>query len=162
MVNIVWRASAIWYRKTSRGLPSLRPMTQVPTIARPTILSPIVIGSGTTAATTSRGETSTPRTVTGSVRSRPMSCRNLSFSMKSAPRAYLKVTRLTPGIQRGTSSTSSCSTLTHSTGPISSGNGKSSGAEKGSVVCQSPSAQTTGGLRHSSMVVQMLNTGAKA
>ena len=82
--------------------------------------------------------------------------------MKSEPSAYLKVTRFTPGSQRGTSSTSSCSTFTHSTGPIPSGNGNSSGAEKGSVVCQSPSAQITGGLRHSSMVVQMVNTGAKA
>ena len=32
----------------------------------------------------------------------------------------------------------------------------------GSVVCQSPSSQMTGGLRHSSMVVQMENDGAKS
>ena len=81
--------------------------------------------------------------------------------MKSAPSAYLNVT-LPVSIQRGTSRTSSCSTLTHSTGPMPSGNGKSSGALNGSVVCQSPSSQMIGGFRHSSIVVQMLNTGANA
>ena len=40
-------------------------------------------------------------------------------SMKSAPRPYLNVTRL-QSTQRGTSSTSSCSTLTHSIGPDAS------------------------------------------
>ena len=40
--------------------------------------------------------------------------------MNSSPSPYLKVTRR-QSTQRGTSSTSSCSTLTHSTGPIPSG-----------------------------------------
>ena len=40
--------------------------------------------------------------------------------MNSCPSPYLKVTRLT-SIQRGTSSTSSCSTFTHSTGTDSLG-----------------------------------------
>ena len=81
--------------------------------------------------------------------------------MKSSPSAYLNVA-LRVSIQRGTSSTSSCSTLTHSTGPMPSGNGNDSGPLNGSVVCQSPFSQMTGGFRHSSIVVQMLNTGAKA
>ena len=62
----------------------------------------------------------------------------------------------------GSSRTSSCSTFTHSTGPIPSGNGNDSGPLNGSVVCQSPFSHTIGGFRHSSIVVQMLNTGAKA
>ena len=86
----------------------------------------------------------------------------LSTLMNSSPRPYLKVTRLHL-IQRGTSSTSSCSTLTHSTGPMPSGNSNTSGSEKGSVVHQPlPSSQTTGGLRHSSMVVQMEKLGANS
>ena len=65
--------------------------------------------------------------------------------------------------QRGTSSTSSCSTLTHSTGPIPSGKSNVSGSENGSVVNQPRSrSQTTGGLRHSSIVVQIENVGAKS
>ena len=88
----------------------------------------------------------------------------LSLSMKSSPRAYLKVTRRNPGSWRGTRSTSSCSTFTHSIGPMPSGKGKDSGALKGSVVIHpfcSP-FHSMGGFRHSSIVVQMLNTGAKA
>ena len=82
--------------------------------------------------------------------------------MNSSPRPYLKVTRL-QSIQRGISSTSSCSTLTHSTGPISSGKSNTSGSEKGSVVYQPRSrSQITGGLRHSSIVVQIENVGAKS
>ena len=55
------------------------------------------------------------------------------MAMKSAPSAYLKVT-LRQSMTRGTRMTSSCSTLTHSTGPMPSGKTKASGAEKGSVV----------------------------
>ena len=45
------------------GLPSLPvPVTQVPAHVRPLIRSPSVAGSGSAAATTSRGETWTPRT----------------------------------------------------------------------------------------------------
>ena len=53
--------------------------------------------------------------------------------MNSLPRPYLKVTRR-QSTARGTRTTSSCSTFTHSTTPIPSGNSKSSGSEKGSVV----------------------------
>ena len=82
--------------------------------------------------------------------------------MNSAPSPYLKVTR-SASTQRGMSSTSSCSTLTHSTGPMPSGKSKTSGSLNGSVVNQPrPFSQTTGGLRHSSMVVQMENEGAKS
>ena len=82
--------------------------------------------------------------------------------MNSSPSPYLKVTR-SQSIQRGTSSTSSCSTLTHSTGPMPSGKSKTSGSENGAVVNQPrPRSQTTGGLRHSSIVVQIENVGAKS
>ena len=58
------------------------------------------------------------------------------------------------------SSTSSCSTFTHSTGPIPSGKSKISGSENGSVVYQPRSrSQITGGLRHSSIVVQIEKVG---
>ena len=61
------------------------------------------------------------------------------------------------------SSTSSCSTLTHSTGPMPSGKSNTSGSLNGAVVYQPRSAsQITGGLRHSSMVVQIENDGAKS
>ena len=56
----------MWYTYTSRGSPSLpMPFTQVPAHVRPCILSPSSAGSGSVAATTSRGDTSTPRTSTG-------------------------------------------------------------------------------------------------
>ena len=74
----------------------------------------------------------------------------------------MNVTRL-QSTQRGTSSTSSCSTLTHSTGPIPSGKSNTSGSENGAVVNQPRSrSQITGGLRHSSIVVQMEKVGAKS
>ena len=87
-------------------------------------------------------------------------CSVFSTSMNSSPSPYLKVTRL-QSIHRGTSSTSSCSTFTHSIGPIPSGNSNTSGSENGSVVYQPrPRSQMTGGLRHSSIVVQIENVGA--
>ena len=65
--------------------------------------------------------------------------------------------------QRGISSTSSCSTLTHSTGPMPSGKSNVSGSENGAVVNQPRSrSQITGGFRHSSIVVQIENVGAKS
>ena len=76
------------------------------------------------------------------------------------PRAYLKVTRLTAGSQRGTRSTSSCSTWTHSTGADALREDELSrlrerlGREPVAVL------PDDGGLRHSSMVVQMENTVA--
>ena len=74
----------------------------------------------------------------------------------------MKVTRL-QSTSRGTSTTSSCSTLTHSTGPIPSGKSNTSGSEKGSVVKKPRSrSQTSGGLRHSSIVVQIEKVGAKS
>ncbi len=66
-------------------------------------------------------------------------------------------------IHRGTRSTSSCSTFTHSTGPIPSGNVNTSGSLNGSVVNHPRSfSHTTGGLRHSSIVVQIEKLGAKS
>ena len=74
----------------------------------------------------------------------------------------MKVTCLA-STQRGMSSTSSCSTLTHSTGPMPSGKSKTSAPLNGSVVYQPLSfSQMTGGFRHSSMVVQMEKDGAKS
>src|SRR3984885_7632282 len=155
--------STTWYRYTSRRAPSFPvPVTQVPAQVSPLILSPSVAGSGRQAATTSRGDTLAPPTCTGSVRSRPSLCSVRSTPMNSAPRPYLKVTRRA-GTQRGISSTSSCSTFTHSTGPIPAGKVKVSGSLNGSVVNQPrPASQITGGLRHSSIVVQIEKGGAKA
>ena len=74
----------------------------------------------------------------------------------------MKVTR-PQSTQRGTSSTSSCSTLTHSTGPIPSGKSNTSGSLNGAVVYQPlPRSQIMGGLRHSSIVVQIENVGANS
>ena len=82
--------------------------------------------------------------------------------MNSSPSPYLNVTRRA-WTQRGMSSTSSCSTLTHSTGPIPAGKTNVSGSLNGAVVNQPRSAsQITGGLRHSSIVVQMEKVGAKS
>jgi hypothetical protein len=65
--------------------------------------------------------------------------------------------------QRGISSTSSCSTCTHSTSPMPPGKSKISGSLSGSVVYQPrPASQITGGLRHSSIVVQTEKEGAKS
>ena len=50
--------------------------------------------------------------------------------MNSSPSPYLKVTRLT-STQRGTRSTSSCSTFTHSTGPIPAGKSNDLGLAEG-------------------------------
>ena len=74
----------------------------------------------------------------------------------------MNVTRLAL-TQRGISSTSSCSTFTHSTGPMPSGKSNTSGSLNGGVVNQPrPSSQMTGGLRHSSIVVQIENEGANS
>ena len=89
-------------------------------------------------------------------------CSVFSTSMNSSPSPYLKSTRR-QSIQRGTRSTSSCSTFTHSTGPIPSGKSNTSGSENGSVVYQPRSrSQITGGLRHSSIVVQIEKVGANS
>ena len=138
------------------------PVTYVPAHVRPVIRSPSVAGSGRTAATTSRGATSAPRTRTGSVRSSPSLWSVFSTSMNSCPRPYLNVTR-SQSTQRGIRTTSSCSTLTHSISPIPSGKVNTSGSEKASVV-NHPRARshTSGGLRHSSIVVQIEKVGAKS
>ena len=82
--------------------------------------------------------------------------------MKSSPSPYLNVTRR-QSTQRGMSTTSSCSTFTHSTGPMPSGNVNVSGSENGGVVRKPPSrSQMSGGFRHSSIVVQIENVGAKS
>ena len=81
--------------------------------------------------------------------------------MNSSPSPYLNVTRGQSN-HRGIRSTSSCSTFTHSTGPMPSGNSNASGSENGAVVNQPRSrSQITGGLRHSSIVVQMEKDGAR-
>ena len=109
------------------------PVTHVPAHVRPVIRSPSVAGSGSAAATTSRGATFTSRTDTGSVESSPSLCSVRSTSMNSSPSPYLNVTR-SQSTQRGISTTSSCSTLTHSTLPMPSGNSNTSGSENGAVV----------------------------
>ena len=82
--------------------------------------------------------------------------------MNSSPSPYLNVARV-QSTHRGINSTSSCSTCTHSTGPIPSGNVKTSGSENGGSVNQPRSfSQTTGGFRHSSIVVQIEKPGAKS
>ena len=82
--------------------------------------------------------------------------------MNSAPRPYLKLTFLASTFC-GIKTTSSCSTFTHSTGPIPSGKSKTSISLNGSVVYQPrPSSQTNGGFRHSSIVVQIEKEGAKS
>ena len=81
--------------------------------------------------------------------------------MKSEPSPNLKVT-LPTSMVLGSIVTSSCSTFTHSTAPIPSGNSKISGSLKGSVVNQPFFfSKSVGGLRHSSIVVQIENEGAK-
>ena len=81
--------------------------------------------------------------------------------MNSVPSPYLNVTR-SASTQRGISTTSSCSTFT-STGPMPAGKSKISGSLNGGVVNQPRSrSHTTGGFRHSSMVVQIENEGAKS
>ncbi len=86
--------STTWWRYTSRGEPSVPvPVTHVPAHVLPVIRSPRLIGSGSAAATTSRGETSTPSTRSGSVRSSPSLWRVFRTSMNSSPIPYLNVTR---------------------------------------------------------------------
>ena len=83
-----------------------------------------------------------------------------NFSIKSFPSPYLKVTFFAFTFC-GIKTTSSCSTSTHSTGPIPSGKSKVTPPVKGLAVCQ-PSFQISGGLRHSSIVVQIENDGANS
>ena len=93
--------------------------------------------------------------------------------MISSPRPYLKVTFFA-STQRGMRSTSSCSTWTHSTGSDAAGEvedlglaERREGEEAGLDVVPAVGADgrsrshTTGGLRHSSMIVHIENPGAK-
>ena len=81
--------------------------------------------------------------------------------MKSEPKPYLNVT-LPAFSVLGSWVTSSCSTFTHSTAPIPSGNSKISGSLNGAVVNQPFFfSKITGGFKHSSIVVQIENDGAK-
>ena len=122
---------------------------------------PKVAGSGNEAVNKSLGETETPCTSTFSFLSKPSLLIVFNMPMNSFPRPYLKLTFLA-SIFCGISTTSSCSTLTHSTGPMPSGKSNICGSEKGLVVNQPlPSSQTKGGFKHSSMVVQIENEGAK-
>ena len=80
--------------------------------------------------------------------------------MNSSPSAYLKVTRRASNT-RGIMVMSSCSTCTHSTGPMPSGKMNRSGSENGGSVKKPRSlSHTMGGLRHSSIMVQTENTVA--
>src|SRR4051812_50211228 len=82
--------------------------------------------------------------------------------MTCEPRPYLKVTRRA-STQRGMRSTSSCSTLTHSTGPMPSGKSNTSGSLNGAVVYQPRSrSHTTGGVRHPPILVPMGKDGGEA
>ena len=122
-------------------------------------------GSGSTAATTSRGATSArperERTQTGFTLSSPSAFNVLRTLINSEPSPYLKVTRLA-SIVLGSMFTSSCSTFTHLIGPMPSGNSNSSGSLNGRVVNQPRSfSQMSGGFRHSSITVQIENDGAK-
>ena len=119
-------------------------------------------GSGSEAASKSRGETLTPCTSTVSFRSIPNMLMVFKILMNSAPKPYLKFTFLA-SIFWGINATSSCSTFTHSTGPIPSGKSNISSSLNGVVVYQPrPSSQTSGGFKHSSIVVQIENDGAKS
>src|SRR5204862_3055624 len=114
--------STTWYRYVDRGAPSLSlPVTQRPAQVLPVIRGPTVAGSGSTAATTSRGLTSSPLTRTLSVRSSPRVCSTLRMLMNSSPRTYLNVDRL-QSTHSGCRGTSSCSTLALSMGTIHSWN----------------------------------------
>ena len=77
-----------------------------------------------------RGATSTPLTRTGLVEVEAEPVRVFSTLMKSLPRASLNVSRRHA---TAPSTTSSCSTLTHSTGPIPSREVVKTGLENGSV-----------------------------
>ena len=99
----------------------------MPAQVRPCILSPSVAGSGRVAATTSRGDTSTPFTFTAAVECSSSFWIVFRTSMNSAPSPYLNVTRST-SIHRGMRMTSSCSTLTHLHLPDPLGEGEESRA----------------------------------
>ena len=119
-------------------------------------------GSGSAAATTSRGATSTPRTRTGSVESSPSLCSVRSTSMNSSPSPYLNVTRsaVDPARHEQHLLVLDVHALDRAD---PSGKTNVSGSENGSVVYQPRSlSQITGGLRHSSIVVQIENVGAKS
>ena len=109
------------------------PVTSVPAHVLPRIRSPSVAGIGEDRRDDIARRDLDAADRTGSVESSPSLCSVLSTSMNSAPSPYLKVTRR-QSIQRGTSTTSSCSTFTHSIVPMPSGNSNSSGSENGSVV----------------------------
>ena len=146
------------------GRPSIPvPVTQVPAQVRPCMRSPSVAGSGSTAATTSRGETSTPRTVTGVVDDRPVlasTCEHLDelvaepvlerHALGSRPTAgsaaplRARRARTRPGrCPRGTRTSPAPRTARSVKNPRSR-------------------SHTSGGFRHSSMVVQIENVGAKS
>jgi hypothetical protein len=135
-----------------------RPVHSTPAHVFPVIIPPSSAGCGRTAQRRSLGDTwavlpEEVLTATGCVRSRPVVWRNLSALMKKSPRPNLKVKRLALML-RGSMVTSSCSTLTHSTAPMPSGNSNVSGSLKGCVVYHPLLAShTNGGFKHSSITV---------
>jgi hypothetical protein len=82
--------------------------------------------------------------------------------MNSDPSPYLKVTRFA-SIQRGMQQHFLMLHVDAFDRPDPGREREDLGSENGGVVCQPPFfSQTTGGLRHSSMVVQMENVGANS
>ena len=108
-------------------------LTQVPAQVTPCMRSPISAGSGRHAATTSRGATRAAPPATSLVESRPSMWMSLQHADELVTEAVLEGDAA-PSIHRGTRRTSSCSTFTHSTGPIPAGKLNVSGSLNGSVV----------------------------
>ena len=137
-------------------------MTHVPTIARPIIWSPILAGSGVIAARTSRGATSTPldADLVGSVHAQRVD----GLELVDEVRAQGVLER--DALDAGQPARNEQHLLVLDVDALDLADAlrerEHLGALKGSVVCQSPSCQMIGGLRHSSIVVQIENTGAKA
>ena len=120
-------------------------------------------GDGMTLHTKSLGVISaSPTLILVVLSARPYSYSVSSFFLNSAGTPYLNVTLL-QSISLGTRLTSSCSTFTTSTSPMPPGKLKISGSENCSVHFQCPSgnssvfSHTTGGARHSSIVVHTEN-----
>src|SRR5258708_2639598 len=100
-----------------------------------------------------------PRTRTGAVDASPVLSSTRRISMNSAPSPYLNDTRR-QSIHFGISNTSSCSTSTHSIGPIPSGKTNVSGSENGGSVKNPRSrSHTSGGVGDTPPVVPIENAG---
>ena len=137
-------------------------MTKVPAHVFPRMRSPSVAGSGSAAATTSRGATSTPRTRTGSVRSSPSLCSVSQHVDELLAEAVLErdAAALDPARHEQHLLVLDVDAL-DGADPLREV--EHLGLANGSVVYQPRSrSQITGGLRHSSIVVQIEKVGAKS